>query len=152
MEHAFVWCVCHWHCSRGGCNSSSLSLCSKETACVNNRIEVKSWGTQTLKKNPKVASKTPKSKNYATKSQTNFQNCVYDFGYLRRSLPKNTSVPDECFGCPKAMQCLFQMINPKILKSSTLTQSHKTVKSQILCNSVGKGDARMPVAKSISLC
>ena len=120
----------------------SLYVAKKPRASTT-ELKSKVEETQTLQENPKVASKTPKSKNYATKSQTNFQNCVYDFGYLRRSLPKNTSVPDECFGCPKAMQCLFQMINPKILKSSTLTQSHKTVKSQILCNSVGKGDARL---------
>ena len=98
--------------------------------------------TQPFRENQKAASKTLKSKSYAAKSQTGLQKCVHSFGYLR-SLPKNTSVPDECFGCPKIMQCLFQKSNPKISKSSTLTQSHKTVKSQILCNSVGKGDAHL---------
>jgi hypothetical protein len=81
--------------------------------------------TQTLQENPKAVSKTLKSKSNATKSQTSFQNCVHNFGYLR-SLPKNTPVPDECFGCPKAMQCLFQNEYTEILKSSTPTQSRKT--------------------------
>jgi hypothetical protein len=35
-----------------------------------------------------------------------FQKCIHHFGYLS-NLPQNTSVPDECFGCPKAMRCLF---------------------------------------------
>jgi len=35
-----------------------------------------------------------------------FQKCVHHFGYLR-NLPQNTPVPDECFGCPKVMRCLF---------------------------------------------
>jgi hypothetical protein len=58
-------------------------------------------------------------------------------------LPKNTPIPDECFGCPKILQCLFQKSDLKTLKSSTPTQSHKTVKSQILRDSVRKGDARL---------
>jgi hypothetical protein len=33
-------------------------------------------------------------------------NCAHEFGYLK-DLPRNTPVPDECFGCPKVMQCLF---------------------------------------------
>ena len=35
-----------------------------------------------------------------------FRKCVHHFGYLR-NLPQNTAVPDECFGCPKVMRCLF---------------------------------------------
>jgi hypothetical protein len=35
-----------------------------------------------------------------------FQNCVHEFGYLK-DLPRNAPIPDECFGCPKVMQCLF---------------------------------------------
>jgi hypothetical protein len=81
--------------------------------------------TQPFQENPKAVSKTLKSKSYATKSKTSFQNCVHNFGYLR-SLPKNTPVPDECFGCPKAMQCLFQNEYPEFSKSSTPTQSSKT--------------------------
>jgi hypothetical protein len=35
-----------------------------------------------------------------------FQKCVHQFGYLR-DMPKNTPVPDECFGCPKVLRCMF---------------------------------------------
>jgi len=35
-----------------------------------------------------------------------FQKCVHEFGYLR-GMSKNTPIPDECFGCPKVMRCLF---------------------------------------------
>jgi hypothetical protein len=35
-----------------------------------------------------------------------FQKCVHQFGYLK-TMPKNTSIPDECFGCPKVLRCMF---------------------------------------------
>lgn len=48
-----------------------------------------------------------KSKGHNTKqSPLGFTECIHDFGYLR-NLPQNTAVPDECFGCPKVMRCLF---------------------------------------------
>ena len=37
--------------------------------------------------------------------ETSFEGCSYKFGYLR-TLPKNTPIPDECFGCPKILECL----------------------------------------------
>jgi len=33
--------------------------------------------------------------------------CAHYFGYLR-TLPKNTPIPDECFGCTKIMECFMQ--------------------------------------------
>jgi len=47
-----------------------------------------------------------KKKLFLKESSSGFQECVHHFGYLR-NLPQNTPVPDECFGCPKVMQCLF---------------------------------------------
>jgi len=41
-----------------------------------------------------------------TRTSEGFQRCIHNFGYLR-NLPENTPVPNECFGCPKAMRCLF---------------------------------------------
>ena len=38
--------------------------------------------------------------------QAGFQSCAHHLGYLK-GLEKNKAVPDECFGCPKVMQCLF---------------------------------------------
>lgn len=35
-----------------------------------------------------------------------FQKCVHQFGHLR-NMPKNTPVPDECFGCPRVLRCMF---------------------------------------------
>jgi hypothetical protein len=58
-----------------------------------------------LRENKKLMLKASRLKNSA-KSPTSFQNCVHIFGYLR-NMPRNTPVPDECFGCPKVMQCLF---------------------------------------------
>jgi hypothetical protein len=31
--------------------------------------------------------------------------CYHDFGYLR-SIPKNSSIPNDCLGCPKIVECL----------------------------------------------
>jgi len=39
-------------------------------------------------------------------SAEGFQKCVHEFGYLR-DMPKNTPIPDECFGCPKVLRCMF---------------------------------------------
>jgi len=33
------------------------------------------------------------------------KDCIHHYGYLH-SLPKNTPIPDECFGCPKIVDCL----------------------------------------------
>jgi len=48
-----------------------------------------------------------KNKEHNTRqSSLGFTKCIHDFGYLR-NLPQNTPVPDECFGCPQVMRCLF---------------------------------------------
>jgi hypothetical protein len=49
--------------------------------------------------------KKPKTSS-PTQPNAESQNCAHEFGYLK-DLPRNTPVPDECFGCPKVMQCLF---------------------------------------------
>lgn len=33
------------------------------------------------------------------------KDCLHHYGYLH-SVPKNTPIPDECFGCPKIVDCL----------------------------------------------
>ena len=40
-------------------------------------------------------------------SADSFQGCVHQFGHLR-SMPKSTAVPEECFGCPKVLRCMFR--------------------------------------------
>lgn len=48
-----------------------------------------------------------KSKEHGMKqSQLSFTKCMHNLGYLE-NLPQNTPVPDECFGCPNVMRCLF---------------------------------------------
>lgn len=39
-------------------------------------------------------------------------NCRHFFGYLRK-LPKNVSMPDDCFGCPKMVECLYYDAYPE---------------------------------------
>lgn len=43
------------------------------------------------------------------------KDCIHFYGYLH-SLPKNTPIPDECFGCVKIVDCL---INPNSTSSSS---------------------------------
>jgi hypothetical protein len=57
-----------------------------------------------VQENPQTTTKIVKSKT--PQLQAGFQSCVHHFGYLK-GLEKNKAVPDECFGCPKVMQCLF---------------------------------------------
>jgi len=40
-----------------------------------------------------------------TESAVSKRDCMHHFGYLR-TLPKNAPIPDECFGCPKIVECL----------------------------------------------
>ena len=43
------------------------------------------------------------------------KDCIHFYGYLH-SLPKNTPIPDECFGCVKIVDCL---INPNSAGSNS---------------------------------
>lgn len=40
-------------------------------------------------------------------ASSNKRDCLHQFGYLR-TLPKNAPIPDECFGCPKIVECLVK--------------------------------------------
>jgi type IV secretory pathway VirB10-like protein len=58
----------------------------------------------------------PKKDEEAKKSfllfgERDFEGCPHKFGYLN-SLPKNTPIPDECFGCPQIVECL-RNLKPK---------------------------------------
>ena len=44
-------------------------------------------------------------KSFLLFGERNFEGCPHKFGYLA-SLPKNTPIPDECFGCPQIVECL----------------------------------------------
>jgi len=55
------------------------------------------------------ASKITKEKQSSPPSkslQARPPECRHFFGYLKK-IPKNTSIPDECFGCPRMVDCLY---------------------------------------------
>lgn len=48
-----------------------------------------------------------KKKKKTEEFQETPSTCLHDFGYLG-TLPRNTSIPDECLGCAKIIDCLAQ--------------------------------------------
>jgi hypothetical protein len=55
------------------------------------------------------ASKITKEKQSSPTSkslQARPPECRHFFGYLKK-IPKNTSIPDECYGCPRMVDCLY---------------------------------------------
>jgi hypothetical protein len=64
--------------------------------------------TRPKKKNQKTEKKDkpPEKKPPTTvKPKESGSECSHYFGYLR-TLPKNASLPDECLGCSKIIECL----------------------------------------------
>jgi hypothetical protein len=55
---------------------------------------------------PEVKDRISAENRLDKQSAGGFQGCVHQFGHLR-SMPKNTAVPAECFGCPKVLRCMF---------------------------------------------
>lgn len=56
---------------------------------------------KTKKKNNTLEKKSPKN----TPPEKPEHVCYHDFGHLR-TIPKNASIPNECLGCPKIVECL----------------------------------------------
>jgi hypothetical protein len=63
-------------------------------------------GHERLLGEPRKIEETVAEDSIKKQSAEGFQKCVHQFGYLR-NMPKNTSIPDECFGCPKVLRCMF---------------------------------------------
>jgi hypothetical protein len=40
--------------------------------------------------------------------EKNHVKCLHHFGYLSE-LPKNSSIPEECFFCPKVVNCIVKL-------------------------------------------
>lgn len=59
-----------------------------------------------LSRKPVKVEKTGAKDSVKKQSTEGFQECVHQFGHLK-GMPKNTPVPDECFGCPKVLRCMF---------------------------------------------
>jgi len=55
---------------------------------------------------PVARGKIEVEESFQRHSAEGFQKCIHQFGYLM-GMPKNTSIPDECFGCPKVLRCMF---------------------------------------------
>ena len=59
-----------------------------------------------LSRKPVKVEKTGAEDSVKKQSAEGFQECVHEFGYLK-DMPKNTPVPDECFGCTRILRCMF---------------------------------------------
>lgn len=55
---------------------------------------------------PKKKKNKEAKKSFFLFGKKDFEGCPHEFGHLR-SLPKNTPIPDECFGCPQILECLM---------------------------------------------
>lgn len=56
--------------------------------------------------NQKKKEDKDRKKSFFLFGKKSFEGCPHKFGHLR-SLPKNTPIPDECFGCPQILECLM---------------------------------------------
>jgi len=70
------------------------------------KSELPMTGQKKTSEKSNVPVKTAQEKVSTTQGPADFQECVHHFGYLK-NLPKNTPVPDECFGCKQILRCLF---------------------------------------------
>ena len=73
--------------------------------------------TREIPKQNKAMPSPPKTELAPTR-----KDCIHFYGYLH-SLPKNTPIPDECFGCVKIVDCL---ISPN--SSSNSNSNHNSKK------------------------
>ena len=53
--------------------------------------------------------KTPPLKHPKTRPSE----CSHFFGYLKK-IPKNSTIPDDCFVCPKMVECLLKSVDSQI--------------------------------------
>jgi hypothetical protein len=54
-----------------------------------------------------MGEKTFAEGSFSRQPADGFRGCVHQFGFLR-SMPENTAVPAECFGCPEVLRCMFK--------------------------------------------
>ena len=45
--------------------------------------------------------------NVESDKEENHVKCLHNFGYLSE-LPKSASIPEECFFCPKVVECIVK--------------------------------------------
>lgn len=61
--------------------------------------------TAEMEEAPKPKEDEESKKSFYLFGEKNFEGCSHKFAYLN-GLPKNTPIPDECFGCPQIVECL----------------------------------------------
>jgi hypothetical protein len=122
------WKETHYRCPNQECRKifekpivlNDLSQTSPQvySACPHCGFHLDMASLSTVGKKTKMAFKTPQSPEKSTeisekptatkdikKLQARPPKCSHFFGYLRK-IPKNTAIPDECFSCPKMVECL----------------------------------------------
>jgi len=58
-------------------------------------------------KPPQISKSEDKAVPAKTSSVSSKRGCIHHFGYLG-TFPKNSPIPDECFGCEKIVECLVK--------------------------------------------
>lgn len=82
-----------------------LLYLTKRQGQPTNKPELSVKGQEKLLEKPKMPVKAAQKKVSKTQPSADFK-CAHEFGYLK-NLPKKNPVPDECFGCPRTLRCLF---------------------------------------------
>jgi hypothetical protein len=78
----------------------SKSKTEKKKQVINKQTSIPTGITNTnLTKKEKATKKA-----FYLFGETKFESCQHKFGYLENKL-KNKPIPDECFGCPKLLDC-----------------------------------------------
>jgi len=80
-------------------------------------IQTKKSLAQTLyesKENPRPDTTVAQAKTGLVNSK---RDCLHHFGYLR-TFPKNSPIPDECFGCERIVDCLVNK-NTSLVNKNT---------------------------------
>ena len=93
--------------------SSTPSLIVKQQSIVKQNIEPVPSNNEdiimAIQKDRKRT--TDQLKAFYLFGETEFNNCQHEFGFLKKM--KNKPIPDECFGCPRLLDC-FKL--PKLSK------------------------------------
>lgn len=87
-----------------------------KTLTKNSQPEINARANMT----PKVKDDKKKKKSFLLYGEADFEGCNHSLGHLK-ALPKNTPIPDECFGCPEILECIKHSNNkPEVESSVTL--------------------------------
>ena len=102
-------------------STSSASILTQETIVKYKVKGPKVKNEQIIKAKEKDRKRTTdRLKAFYLFGETEFNNCKHKFGYLGKNM-KNKPIPDECFGCPKILDCFKQTRKAKKKKKPILT-------------------------------